>query len=169
MLAEPHPGKTSPRESSLGVLRDPPRTIQGGPSSGSEAAAAEAAQEHGAPGAAACGWVPRPVAQSGSSVCLSAGNPRRGPRSTRQSRPPSWNPCAPPGLCPGLWLKRRGQERGLVGTGGADGPWGCPGRSLRPSGWLPCCAADLGPEGVPRVSSPAAPPALFMACPAVPC
>lgn len=60
-------------------------------------------------------------------------------------------------LCPGLRLKCQGQERGLVGTGGTDGPWGCPGRSLRPSGWLPCCAADLGPEGVPWVSSPAGP------------
>ena len=63
MLAEPHPGKTSPHESSPGVLRDPP-TIQGGPSSGSEAAATEEAQKYGPPGPAMCSWVPRPVAQS---------------------------------------------------------------------------------------------------------
>lgn len=154
MLAEPHPGRTSPCESSLGSSETPhyPRwpfqwlrgsSRGGGTGTWSPRACGVRL------GAQACGTVWE--------LSLSAGNQRRGPRSTRQSRPPSWNPRAPPWLCPGLRLKCQGQERGLVGTGGTDGPWGCPGRSLRPSGWLPCCAADLGPEGVPWVSSPAGP------------
>lgn len=162
VLAEPHPGKTSPRESSPGVLRDPP-TIQGGPSCGSEAAATGEAQRYGPPGPATCSWAPRPVAQSVSSAWLSAGNQRRGPRTTRQCRPSSWGLLTPPWLCPGGRLKCRGQERGLIGTGSTDGPWGCPATAC---GRL-ACAADARSRVCPAVSSPGG-PLLLSAWPALP-